>query len=204
MTPSEYQLSASRTECDQRAAAIRTFNYNQNQNLLATRLNHAALGMAGEIGEFAYAIEKWLQYGTNLDIPNLVEELGDILWYLALACNAISVDMGLVMENNIAKLKVRYPEKYSDTLAAEENRNRELERNALLHNNDYEQTGNGFAELPEESNEVTSVTTEEVDHWRTNNYSGVCERCKLPIHKNNSSGFCPDCAAYYRGKLGIA
>lgn len=81
------------------------------------RLMHAALGMADEVGEFAKAIKGQFAYNKPYAIANLEEELGDLMWYIALACNATGLNMGRVAERNIEKLKLRYPEKYSDAAA---------------------------------------------------------------------------------------
>ena len=53
------------------------------------KLTLAALGLAGESGEVADTIKKVLYQGHHLDILHIVEELGDVLWYLTLACNAV-------------------------------------------------------------------------------------------------------------------
>ena len=66
-----------------------------------------------------------------MDETNLVEELGDMCWYIAEACAALGVTIGYVMEKNILKLQERYPEKYSDEQAAEHNRDRAAERAIL-------------------------------------------------------------------------
>lgn len=83
----------------------------------ADDLHHAALGLAGEAGEFADCIKKHLIYGQPLDIENATEELGDLLWYIALACHALDVQMDEIAAQNIAKLRKRYPVKYQDDLA---------------------------------------------------------------------------------------
>ena len=83
----------------------------------ADDLMHAALGLAGEAGEFADAIKKHLVYGRELDRENAIEELGDVLWFVALGCHALSVSMADVAQANIDKLRRRYPEKYEDELA---------------------------------------------------------------------------------------
>lgn len=84
----------------------------------AADLMHAALGLSGEAGEFADCMKKWLVYGSILDRVNAAEEIGDILWYCALACEALDIKMEDVAKRNIEKLKIRYPEKYEDVLAA--------------------------------------------------------------------------------------
>ena len=83
----------------------------------ADDLMHAALGLAGEAGEFADAIKKHLVYGRELDRENAIEELGDVLWFVALGCATLGVSMVEVAQGNIDKLRKRYPEKYEDALA---------------------------------------------------------------------------------------
>jgi NTP pyrophosphatase (non-canonical NTP hydrolase) len=84
------------------------------------RLLNAALGLCGEAGEFADTLKKAEFHGHELDTAALQKELGDVLWYAALACNALGVQLGDVMEANIAKLRQRYPEGFS----SERSRNR--------------------------------------------------------------------------------
>jgi NTP pyrophosphatase (non-canonical NTP hydrolase) len=82
-------------------------------------LVHAAMGLAGEAGEFTDCIKKYVIYGQSLDKSNALEELGDALWFVALACDTLGVSMQQIAAQNIAKLQKRYPEKYSDERAAE-------------------------------------------------------------------------------------
>lgn len=125
MNPLDYQKLASRTECEQGKVCDRMADVypvdptgtGPRDLLLPVRLNHAVLGMAGEVGELAGALEKWLYYGRALDRENVIEEMGDLLWYVAQLCNAVGVDMSAVMEANILKLRARYPEKYSNSEA---------------------------------------------------------------------------------------
>lgn len=156
MTGAEYQRLASRTELDQKAAAQRMWGYTADEfntvprDLTAIRLNHAVVGLTGEAGELAAALEKFVYYGQPLDLVNCKDELGDALWYIALACNALGLDLSEVMAANIRKLKVRYPEKYETDLAMEVGRNRRAERTALEEREEMyerlEQNGHGWAE----------------------------------------------------------
>ncbi len=77
-------------------------------------LVHAALGLSGEAGEFTDAVKKSYIYGKPLDVHNLIEELGDAMWYIALAASKLGVGLEDIMQLNIQKLQRRYPEKYSD------------------------------------------------------------------------------------------
>jgi NTP pyrophosphatase (non-canonical NTP hydrolase) len=80
---------------------------------------HAALGLSGEAGEFADAIKKHTVYNQDLDVNNVLEEIGDLLWYCAYACTVLNVSMAEVAELNIRKLSARYPDKYSDHHASQ-------------------------------------------------------------------------------------
>ena len=72
-------------------------------------LLNAALGLAGESGEFADLIKKHLFQGHALDTVRLIKELGDIRWYLEEACVALGVTLEDIEKANIEKLLARYP-----------------------------------------------------------------------------------------------
>jgi NTP pyrophosphatase (non-canonical NTP hydrolase) len=76
-------------------------------------LSNAALGLCGEAGEFADCVKKHLHQGHPLDRDKLIREAGDVLWYVALACEVLGVTMEHVAERNIEKLKLRYEHGYA-------------------------------------------------------------------------------------------
>lgn len=82
-------------------------------------LLHGALLLTGESGEFADAVKKYIMYGQKADIPNMVEELGDIIYGVTAMCEVLGVSLDYVMANNVSKLQMRYPEGYSDAKAKE-------------------------------------------------------------------------------------
>lgn len=73
------------------------------------RTIHAALGLAGEAGEVVDLVKKHVFGLKPLDRTKLLEEIGDVLWYLALVCHAQGLDLESAMRTNIAKLRARYP-----------------------------------------------------------------------------------------------
>lgn len=93
------------------------------------RLLHAAIGMVTETGEFIDVLKKHLYYGRSLDLVNLREEIGDVLWYIAIAMSALDTTFEAEQQRVINKLRVRYPEAYSDEAAV--NRNLSAEREVL-------------------------------------------------------------------------
>lgn len=74
----------------------------------------SALGLSGESGEYAEDIKKHIFHGHEYSQTRISKELGDIAWYLARACEANGLRLGDVLEENIAKLRVRYPEGFSN------------------------------------------------------------------------------------------
>gem|GEM_PF-1860609 len=123
----DYQREALRTESgDLAAIAARLAVADPTQRLL-----HAALGLASEAGEFADAIHRHVFYGQPLDFANLIEETGDLRWYTAIAASALGVTLDEIDRANIAKLRTRFPEAFTETAAAEANRDRAAERKAL-------------------------------------------------------------------------
>ncbi len=95
-----------------------------DEGAVSPELLHGAIGLATEAGELLDAIKRALYYGGTLDKPNLVEELGDLEWYMAVIRDALGVDQEEVQRINIAKLRARYPEKFT----TEEAYNRDLDR----------------------------------------------------------------------------
>lgn len=76
-------------------------------------ISNAALGLCGEAGEFADELKKHLYQGRARNDEKLRKELGDVLWYLALACESLGCTMADVAEGNVAKLRERFPDGYS-------------------------------------------------------------------------------------------
>jgi len=83
------------------------------------RLVHAAMGIAGEAGEVADAVKKHWVYGKPLDTENVLEECGDILFYVAACLDLCGFTLDDAMTHNMEKLKKRYPEGYTDAAAIE-------------------------------------------------------------------------------------
>lgn len=121
MTPHDYIQNALRTETKQyRFVAT---------DEVTPRIEHAVMGLVTEAGECMDALKKAKMYGKQLDTVNLIEEAGDIMWYLALLADELDVSFEDLWEKNIAKLRVRFPEKYTDHHA--EHRNTVAEREIL-------------------------------------------------------------------------
>jgi NTP pyrophosphatase (non-canonical NTP hydrolase) len=89
-------------------AGTQTHGPDINVPLLLT----AALGLAAETGEFCEIPKKIYFQGkplTEENVFHMKRELGDIMWYWINACRALQLDPNDVVEENVNKLKARYP-----------------------------------------------------------------------------------------------
>lgn len=119
---------------------------NSNNSLIALKnlirsnkidLLHSFIGLATETGEILDAFKKHLFYNAPYDYNNLVEELGDLLWYIQLAINWLNwntpLDLSIerLIEVNVQKLRKRYPNGFEDDKAL----NRDLDEEQKIFSN---------------------------------------------------------------------
>lgn len=70
-------------------------------------LAYLTLGLNGEAGEIAEKVKKHFRDDRPLDREELMYELGDQLWYVAVLANHLNISLDLVAEANINKLARR-------------------------------------------------------------------------------------------------
>ena len=87
--------------------AMRTLNPGLNKKDV---LINGVMGLCGEAGECIDIVKKHLAQGHALDQEKLVKELGDVAWYLAETAYALDVDLESVLQGNLDKLRMRYPD----------------------------------------------------------------------------------------------
>lgn len=104
MNASEYQVLAARTLIDAPG-----FDIPDNDVMIVWN----AIGLAGEAGEVAELVKKGIFHQHGLDLVKFRNEIGDVLWYTAALCTKCGFDMGEIMEENIEKLRIRYPAGYT-------------------------------------------------------------------------------------------
>jgi NTP pyrophosphatase (non-canonical NTP hydrolase) len=104
MDANEYQRLAARTFIDRPDFAI------PEKEIM---LVWYALGLAGEAGEVADHIKKGVFHQHGIDLEKLKKEIGDTLWYTAALCTMLDLNMSEIMQANIEKLWVRYPNGYN-------------------------------------------------------------------------------------------
>lgn len=98
MTFDEYQAKAAVTD----AAGI-------GKN---TDLSIPFLGLAGETGSLLTLYKKWLRDGDSYQVmeDHLIEEMGDVLWYLAAIARRRGISLGSIAKANLEKTYSRWLE----------------------------------------------------------------------------------------------
>jgi len=93
-----------------------------NGELRTYNILHMIMGLITETAEFIEGFQKG-------DAVNVKEELGDILWYLAILASEYDLSLEDCAEANIAKLRARFGDKFTAHDAI--NRNVDKERTIL-------------------------------------------------------------------------
>lgn len=96
----EYQDKASRTM--------------EKEKWFNTQISNYCMGLSGETGEVIDELKKVLYHGHDIDIENIKNELGDVMWYLAAIATTLKIDLNEVAIMNVKKLEERYPEGFSN------------------------------------------------------------------------------------------
>lgn len=100
--------------------SVKEKELDQDEVLRKLNLIHGCMGVSGEAGELLDAIKKHTMYNKPLDVENVVEELGDIEFYLASIRQQLGFTREFIIEENMRKLEQRYPGfEYTDQKAIE-------------------------------------------------------------------------------------
>jgi NTP pyrophosphatase (non-canonical NTP hydrolase) len=98
------------------AAASRTLNRKLSER---EQLLDAAAGLAEEGGEVLGLVRKHAFQAHPLKVEELEKELGDALWCLSVVARGAGLSLERVAAANVAKLRARYPDGYTDTASLE-------------------------------------------------------------------------------------
>ena len=95
MTFDEYQALAQRTS---------------STKTKPDKLLNGLMGLNGEAGECIDILKKVEFQGHTFDPNKLLDELGDVLWYVAQTATGLGVTLEAVAQHNVDKLMKRYPD----------------------------------------------------------------------------------------------
>lgn len=112
MNGKEYQGLAMRTNDGNATLRLSNMvdNHMDDPGIDIGGIFNGCLGLSGEVGEFNDMVKKWVFHEKPLDVEHAQKEIGDVLWYVAMICHSFGWDMDAIMQQNIDKLKARYPE----------------------------------------------------------------------------------------------
>lgn len=74
---------------------------------------YTALGLAGEAGEVAGKVKKWMRDDDPLEEMStdrrmkIADEISDVIWYCANLAFELNVDLGWIAQRNLDKLAAR-------------------------------------------------------------------------------------------------
>jgi NTP pyrophosphatase (non-canonical NTP hydrolase) len=95
MTFDDYQRQAQRTS---------------NTIGMNAKIENGCMGLCGEAGECMDILKKHKYQGHDLDRDKLIDEAGDVMWYLAELATGLGVSLDDIAQHNIDKLWCRFPE----------------------------------------------------------------------------------------------
>ena len=80
----------------------------------ARNIIHAIIGKATEAGELLELLHATTTSGETFDVANAGEEIGDGFWYDALLARACGLTFNGIQRTNIAKLRHRFPNAFTE------------------------------------------------------------------------------------------
>ena len=130
LTPNKYQKEAYKTfttmGIEQFLNAPHDENLDAFQGMDAriaqkefTMLMYVTGKLNGEAGEFAEEVFKSLRDGGNIKERRsaALDELGDVLWYVAAAATVLGVTLEDLMEQNLGKVRAKYKKQLAERYA---------------------------------------------------------------------------------------
>lgn len=105
---------------------------------------HVVIGMQDEMGELSEILKRALYYGDPIDDDHVMEEHGDMMFYILRDCMRMAKKRGLntaivfqeILDRVVAKLCERYKKGFTEAEATESGRDRAAEQEAMsrIHN----------------------------------------------------------------------
>ena len=74
------------------------------------KVRNGCYGLNGESGECIDILKKYEFQHHTFDPNRMIDELGDVLWYVAQTATGLGISLEEVANYNIKKLRKRYPD----------------------------------------------------------------------------------------------
>lgn len=127
-------------------ATLPTDTNNADEAIQYIRVAHGVLGLVTELEEVLANFLEYQEY-REFNKANLIEELGDLLWYISIIANAIGTDFSTVVETNVRKLLDKQQGRYkSGAFSSDEAHNRDTDAEQKVMHKELK-TPSGFPEL---------------------------------------------------------
>lgn len=100
---------------DFQRGALRTWQKREQRDAVL----NAVLGLTGEAGEVAELVKKALFHGKHVFSLEVLNEMGDVLYYLAVLAHEYGFPLSDVAQHNADKLRLRHPQGFDPAYHAE-------------------------------------------------------------------------------------
>ncbi len=77
-----------------------------------SRLNHAIIGICGEVGELVDEVKQLTIYDKPLNLHKVKIELGDLMFYMQALMNEFDIHWSEIRDMNVEKVRARYHKLY--------------------------------------------------------------------------------------------
>lgn len=81
---------------------------NENYHVPKKDLIHGIVGLSSEVGELSDLLKKMFFHNSIVDREMIVDECGDVLFYLCLTLDAVGGTLNEAMDKNLIKTSLRY------------------------------------------------------------------------------------------------
>lgn len=132
LTPNKYQKEAYKTFTTEGIEQFLSSPHDENLDAFKamdermeqkdfTKLMYLTGKLNGEAGEFAEEVFKSLRDGGKIKARRAaaIDELGDVLWYVAAAASVLNVSLEDLMEQNLGKVRAKYRKAQEEKYAKE-------------------------------------------------------------------------------------
>ena len=83
-----------------------------SRSLLKKHLLNASAGISVESAEVLQSIQRYVYCGKDLNKDHIVEECGDVLWYISYLLTKLGVSLEECLRLNLTKVIKKYPERF--------------------------------------------------------------------------------------------